>query len=71
MVDIAWADLGLVLVVGLLLGAGVVALYAVGIRALSTAEGPTGAAPVAGRAVAVLCFAICALAVGYGIYTLL
>ena len=67
---VPWADLGAVLGAGLLLGAGVVAVYAVGVRALTpAAEGgrPSGAA----KAVAAACFAVCAAAVAYGLYTLL
>jgi hypothetical protein len=77
---IPWADLGSVLGVGLLLGAGVVALYALGVRALTPAstadadgsDGETAATATAGaKAFAVVCFAICAAAVAYGLYTLL
>jgi hypothetical protein len=67
---VPWADLGAVLGAGLLLGAGVVALYAVGVRALTPAAG--SARPGAGTtAIAVACFALCAIAVAYGLYTLL
>ena len=61
-----------IIVVGLLLGAGLPALFAVGLRALSpaAAEGETPAAGgnVAGKAVAVLCFAIVLAAIGWGVY---
>ncbi|MFB9237742.1 hypothetical protein ACFFWC_19640 [Plantactinospora siamensis] len=83
---IAWGDLGLVAVVGLVLGAGLVALFAVGVRAIAPAA-PAGAAGMdadgdgrteetvapsaAARGLAGLCFLICAVAIGYGIYTLL
>jgi hypothetical protein len=78
---VPWADLGSVVLVGLLLGAGVVAVYAFGVRVLSPA--PTAGvadssddetlAPVSvgAKVFAVLCFAICTAAVGYGLYTLL
>lgn len=58
--DIKWDDLGLVLGVGLLAGAGVVALFALGIAWVATG------ARIAGG----LCFAVCAAAVGYGVYIL-
>ena len=61
-----------VAVVGILLGAGLPALFALGIRALAagpaTADGPSDApAPPAMRAVAYLCFGLCILAVLFGI----
>jgi hypothetical protein len=72
---VPWADLGSVVVVGLLLGAGVVALYALGVRVISPADGSDGetlpTVSAGARAFAVLCFAICAAAVAYGLYTLL
>lgn len=65
---IVWSDLGLVLVVGLVLGAGVAALFAVGVRALAPADGTS---TTGGRVVAYGCFALCAAAVLYGLYVLL
>jgi len=66
--EIAWGDLGLVLAVGLLVGVGAVAHFAVGVRTLAS---PAQARHLtASRATAGLCFAVCAAAVGYGIYTL-
>lgn len=65
---IAWNDLGLVLLVGLVLGAGVATLYAAGIRALAPADGEGSPA---GRAIGIACFAGCAIAVGFGLYALL
>lgn len=66
-----------IIVVGLLLGAGLPALFAVGLRALS----PASSAPVAaesgsgwagasllGRIIAVLCFVIVLAAIGWGVY---
>ncbi len=58
--------------VGILLGAGLPALFALGIRALSsgpaTADGPADApAPVFMRSLAVACFGLCVLAVLFGI----
>ena len=72
-----WIDLRAVweiVVVGLLAGAGLPALFAVGIRALGTpargheAGGKLVGGSVAGAAIAVGCFAIVVGAVGYGIY---
>ena len=67
-----------VLLVGLLLGAGLPALFAVGVRALNTgrvvvATGPDGEitkASTAGTTVAAVCFAACILAVAFGIVVL-
>lgn len=55
-----------VLLVGLVLGSGLPALFALGIRTSAgtvTADGTATAPNPAGRAVAVLCFAIVALVV--------
>jgi hypothetical protein len=62
--------LGQILVVGLLAGAGLPALVAVGLRALSgsgSGDVAVGHNPV-GLAIAVLCFGIVLAAIGYGIY---
>jgi hypothetical protein len=67
-----------IIVIGLLLGAGLPALFAVGLRALSsgTADGPagqpttTGGGNAVGRAAAVLCFAIVLAAIAWGIYSI-
>jgi hypothetical protein len=66
-----------IVVIGLLLGAGLPALFAVGLRALSagTADGPagepaTGGGSVVGRAAAGLCFAIVLAAIAWGIYSI-
>jgi hypothetical protein len=66
-----------IVVIGLLAGAGLPALFAVGLRALATgsdaaAAGSSddqvvGGSP-AGMAVAGLCFAVVLAAIGYGIY---
>jgi hypothetical protein len=68
-----------IVVVGLLAGAGLPALFAVGLRALSLRGGRVapagdgesdrviGGSPV-GLAAAVLCFAIVLAAIGWGIY---
>jgi hypothetical protein len=66
-----------IIVVGLLLGAGLPALFAVGLRALSpassvTVEPESGAASAGaslfGKVIAVLCFAIVLAAIGWGVY---
>jgi hypothetical protein len=67
-----------IVVFGLLLGAGLPALFAIGLRALSGTEsaeaagGSTGAATagvgLAAKAFAVLCFAAILAAIGWGIY---
>ncbi len=66
-----------IIVIGLLLGAGLPALFAVGLRALSagTADGPDGQQTVGGgnavgRVAAGLCFAIVLAAIGWGIYSI-
>jgi hypothetical protein len=60
-----------IVVIGVLLGAGLPALFAVGLRALSPAEGGTVRAGggVAGKALAGLCFAIVLAAIAWGIYS--
>jgi hypothetical protein len=68
-----------IIVVGLLLGAGLPALFAVGLRALSpassvTVESESGSGPASagaslpGKVIAVLCFAIVLAAIGWGVY---
>jgi hypothetical protein len=68
-----------IIVVGLLLGAGLPALFAVGLRALSPAStapvaaeagaaGTPASASLIGRVTAVLCFAIVLAAIGWGVY---
>jgi hypothetical protein len=83
----AWINLHAlwqIVVFGLLAGAGLPALFAVGLRALSLPGGGAGTAPATtagaddddrvvggstlGLAVAVLCFAAVLAAVGWGIY---
>jgi hypothetical protein len=60
-----------IVVVGLLLGAGLPALFAVGLRALAPAEAGTARAGgnVVGKTVAVLCFAVVLAAIAWGIYS--
>jgi len=67
-----------VLAVGLLLGAGLPALFALGVRALSThrvlvTDGPEirSRPSAAGRATAVVCFGLTALAVVFGIVVII
>jgi len=79
----SWINLSAIwriVLVGLLAGAGLPALVAIGLRALSprpagksTAGGSTAVESTvvenpAGVAVAVLCFAVVLAAIGYGIY---
>jgi hypothetical protein len=73
----SWIDftaLGKILVVGLLAGAGLPALFAVGLRLLSvTTDGSAEGAPKqpanpTGLILAGLCFAVIVAAIGYGIY---
>lgn len=67
----SWIDIPAVwriVVVSLLLGAGLPALFAVGIRGLATEGRPTARTAVRGGTVlAVACFAIVLAAVGWGI----
>jgi hypothetical protein len=59
-----------IVVVGLLAGAGLPALVAIGLRALvpSGASDVTLARNPAGVAIAAVCFAVVLAAIGYGIY---
>jgi hypothetical protein len=68
-----------IVVVGLLAGAGLPALFAVGLRALSAGPRAVAAGPDdeavyggsgAGLAVAGLCFAVVLAAIGLGIYSI-
>lgn len=74
----AFEALWQVVVVGLLLGAGLPALFSLGIRSLETGRVPvragvtnTGAVrtvpSIAGKIGAGVCFGLCVLAVGFGI----
>ncbi|MEY9840366.1 hypothetical protein [Streptacidiphilus sp. EB103A] len=72
---IHWAALGNTFGVSLLITLGVVTAFCFGVSALSRREtalagGGSGSAARGGGAlaVAVLCFAVCAAAVGYGLY---
>ena len=68
--------IGEIVVVGLLAGAGLPAVFAIGLRALGTPgkghvkvsdEELIGGSP-AGIAIAAVCFAVVLAAIGYGIY---
>jgi hypothetical protein len=63
---VPWSDLGLVLLVGLAVGAVLVSVFALGVTFASGGEGP-GGRPVA-RIPAYLCFVACGLVAAYGIY---
>jgi hypothetical protein len=74
-----WIDfhaLGQILLIGLICGAGLPALFAVGLRALSWGSpqaSPVGpaqrvAANPIGAAIAGICFAVVLAAIGWGIY---
>lgn len=66
-----WINLkaiGEILVVGLLAGAGLPVLVALGLRALSPAGAVVTRPTPARVAVAALCFAVVLAAIGYGIY---
>ena len=70
----SWIDLDAlwkIVVIGVLLGAGLPALFAVGLRALSPAAGSSAQSGgnVVGKAVAVLCFAAVLAAIAWGIYS--
>jgi hypothetical protein len=83
-----WINLGAlwrIVVVGVLLGAGLPALFAIGLRALSVGSAAGGAAGgeaqspagdagqgggLAGRIIAGVCFAIVLAAIGWGIYSI-
>jgi hypothetical protein len=80
-VTINWTGLRDVAVVGLIAGVGLVALFAIGVRVLSTnapriAPDTTDAGaphkpPPAAIAVASLCFLVCAAVAAYGLYLLI
>lgn len=68
--SVDWGALGTVLGVGVLATAGLVGLFTLGVVGLSKQEVAAGhgaGAPLA-RVGAYACFAVCAVAVGYGIY---
>lgn len=61
------AALTRVLVISLVVGAGIPAVFALGVKSLAPAEGSSRALHVSG---AVLCFGICLVAVAFGIIRL-
>ncbi|WP_328606718.1 hypothetical protein OG943_43635 [Amycolatopsis sp. NBC_00345] len=68
--NIDWGALGLVFVVALVAAVGLTTLFAYGIRGLSERDsareqGGTGTVQLTGS---VVCFAVCAAVVAYGIY---
>jgi pyruvate/2-oxoacid:ferredoxin oxidoreductase alpha subunit len=77
---INWTALGQIVVVGLIAGAGLPALFAVGLRALSMPGNRTQTAgadsdsvvggSVIGMAIAAVCFAIVLAAIGWGIFAI-
>ncbi|WP_058044977.1 hypothetical protein [Streptomyces roseifaciens] len=71
--QIDWAALGQVFGVSLVVTVGLVGIFTLGIvgtspRAGSSAGSAAGAGALARRSGAYACFALCAAAVGYGIY---
>ena len=76
-----WTALWQIVVLGLIAGAGLPALFAIGLRALRLSGGrraqavgadsePVVGGSVAGIAAAALCFAVVLAAVGWGIYAI-
>ncbi|MEV7188086.1 hypothetical protein [Kitasatospora sp. NPDC093102] len=74
-----WIDLGAlwkIIVVGFLAGAGLPALFAIGVRALHPPVGvgragvPRRTAGALGHTVATMCFAVVLAAVGWGIFVI-
>ncbi|WP_037607790.1 hypothetical protein [Streptacidiphilus rugosus] len=65
---IDWAALGNTFGVSLLITLAVVGAFCAGIMALSRKERVSGGAATASLGAAVICFAACAAAVGYGFY---
>jgi hypothetical protein len=71
--------LGQILLVGLLLGVGLPALFALGIKSLNTGrtgvaagrDGEVSKASPVGLAGAAICFAVCVLAVAFGIVVII
>ncbi|MFT4235115.1 MAG: hypothetical protein QM607_08980 [Microbacterium sp.] len=63
------SSIALVLVVGLLFGAGVPTLFALGVRSLArTPEGSESTEPTrSGRIGAIVCFSLCALVAVFGV----
>ncbi|WP_033290301.1 hypothetical protein [Amycolatopsis jejuensis] len=71
--NINWSGLGIVFVVALAAAVVLTGLFAYGVRGLSErvtarANGGTGTMQLTG---AVVCFAVCAAVIGYGIYLIM
>ncbi|MFJ3187865.1 hypothetical protein [Streptomyces halstedii] len=67
--NIDWAALASVFGVSLVVTVALVGLFSLGIVGLAKqASATAGGSPVRARAGAYACFALCAAAVGYGIY---
>lgn len=71
--QIAWASLGQVLLVGLIAGAGSVTVFAVGVLGLSRAATAreAGRTDVLGYGLAGLCFLVVIAVVLYGLYLII
>jgi hypothetical protein len=71
--SIHWSGLANVLIVGLIAGVGLVALFAYGVRLLAQASAGVASGPGAGarRAIAYVCFAVCVGVAVYGLTLLL
>ena len=65
---INWSALGSTFGLSLVITLAVVGAFCLGIASLSRRERSTGGAAVASLSAAVLSFALCASAVGYGFY---
>lgn len=69
-IDLALNSAWKVLLVALVLGAGIPAIFALGVRGVATASGdmvePTAPRPM-GRVVAGVCFALVAIAIAFGL----
>jgi hypothetical protein len=69
--NVPWGDLGLVLVVGLVAGAGLVAVFALGVATLAGPAGQDGTATAQSSTTKIIgyaCLVIVAVAALYGIY---
>ncbi|GAB2960623.1 hypothetical protein LWP59_05460 [Amycolatopsis acidiphila] len=67
---IDWAALGSVFLIALVAVGVITSVFAVGVRGLAarTTARDTGASGSGGLTAAIICFAVCAAIVGYGIY---
>ncbi|RAG86304.1 hypothetical protein DN069_07565 [Streptacidiphilus pinicola] len=66
--NINWSALGSTFGLSVLVTLAVVGAFCLGVASLSRRERATGGAAVASLSAAVLSFALCAAAVGYGFY---